>query len=144
MKEREVVVTGIGLLTALGSLSESWQHLLAGRSGIRLEQPFPDLPAHPMGFVGTQPTPFHSLLERTVAAAIADAELEPPLNDCGVVIGSSRSYQAEWEFFLRHPEVEIQHWSETLPGSGAIATARQLGATGPVLAPMAACASGIW
>ncbi|NJR24229.1 MAG: beta-ketoacyl-ACP synthase [Richelia sp. CSU_2_1] len=31
-----------------------------------------------------------------------------------------------------------------LPHMGAIAVARTLGATGPVLAPMAACATGIW
>ncbi|HBL12402.1 MAG TPA: beta-ketoacyl-ACP synthase, partial [Cyanobacteria bacterium UBA11162] len=36
------------------------------------------------------------------------------------------------------------HWLDTLPHQGAIATARQIGSTGPVLAPMAACATGIW
>jgi len=33
---------------------------------------------------------------------------------------------------------------DTLPHMGAIAAARQIGATGTVLAPMAACATGIW
>jgi 3-oxoacyl-[acyl-carrier-protein] synthase II len=134
----------MGLLTALGSRSESWQHLIAGKSGIRLEHLFPELPAYPLGLVGNQPIPFISLLNRTVAAAIADANLEPPLNDCGVVIGSSRSCQATWEFFLCHPQGERKDWLETLPGNGAIAAARKIGSTGPVLAPMAACASGIW
>ncbi|MDY6784185.1 MAG: beta-ketoacyl-ACP synthase [Cyanobacteriota bacterium] len=144
MKEKEVVVTGIGLLTALGALSESWQHLLAKESGIRLQQPFPQLPARPLALVGNQPSSFLSLLQRTVAATLRDANLEPPLSDCGVVIGSSRSSQGAWESFLRQSDGKLSNWLATLPGSGAIAAARQIESTGPVLAPMAACASGIW
>jgi 3-oxoacyl-[acyl-carrier-protein] synthase II len=37
-----------------------------------------------------------------------------------------------------------ENWLETLPHQGAIATARQIGTRGTVLAPMAACATGIW
>ncbi|MBE9224325.1 beta-ketoacyl-ACP synthase, partial [Phormidium sp. LEGE 05292] len=35
-------------------------------------------------------------------------------------------------------------WLESLPNMAAICAARQIGATGAVLAPMAACATGIW
>jgi 3-oxoacyl-[acyl-carrier-protein] synthase II len=38
----------------------------------------------------------------------------------------------------------LENWLETLPHQGAIATARQIGTRGTVLAPMAACATGIW
>jgi 3-oxoacyl-[acyl-carrier-protein] synthase II len=38
----------------------------------------------------------------------------------------------------------LEHWLDTLPHQAAIATARQIGSDGPVLAPMAACATGIW
>lgn len=48
------------------------------------------------------------------------------------------------ELFLTDPNINLENWLETLPHISAIATARQIGATGPVLAPMAACATGIW
>jgi 3-oxoacyl-[acyl-carrier-protein] synthase II len=44
----------------------------------------------------------------------------------------------------RYGITELEHWLDTLPNRAAIAAARQIGSTGPVLAPMAACATGIW
>ncbi|NEP61834.1 MAG: beta-ketoacyl-ACP synthase, partial [Symploca sp. SIO2G7] len=38
----------------------------------------------------------------------------------------------------------LENWLELLPHQAAIATARQVGTFGPVLAPMAACSTGIW
>jgi len=34
-----VVVTGIGLISSLGNLSQSWQRLLEGKTGITRQQP---------------------------------------------------------------------------------------------------------
>lgn len=151
----EVVVSGIGLVSALGALSLSWQHLLAGKSGIRLNQPFPELEARPLALIGETPADLKTLTHQVVADALQDAGLVPPLPDCGVVMGSSRSQQASWEKLARQmygdlppqPPLNkggLQRWLETLPHMGAIAAARQIGSTGPVLAPMAACATGIW
>ncbi|MBE9107458.1 beta-ketoacyl-ACP synthase, partial [Nostoc cf. edaphicum LEGE 07299] len=74
-----------------------------------------------------------------------------PLTDCAVVIGSSRSYQASWEMLAREmynanhfPVSSFGNWLDILPHMNAIAAARQIGASGIVLAPMAACATGIW
>ncbi len=175
----EVVVTGIGLVSALGKLKASWRSLLEAKSGIQYHQPFPDLPPRPLALVGQAPMSLGTLTQLVVAEAIQDAGLTTPLPDCGVVIGSSRSCQASWEQLARRlgnergdmgiwghgdvltkssdsrhlhvsgsssqlPIIDFEDWLDTLPNQAAIATARQIGSTGPVLAPMAACATGIW
>ncbi len=147
-----VVVTGIGLLSALGFLTSSWQSLLQGKSGIGLHQLFPELPPYPLGLINRQPIELTNLTKLVVAAAIKDAKLDLPLPQCGVVIGSSRGAQADWEQLATiqnnsnclFPIPNSPPWLETLPHQGAIATARYLGTAAPVLAPMAACATGIW
>jgi len=137
------------LVTALGSsVATTWERLLASESGLRLRQPFPELPARPLGMVNKNPAAVNDLLVPAVAEAIANAGLVPPLPDCGVVIGSSRSFQGVWEGWARDwfssESVPLEgKWLEALPHMAAVATARQIGATGPVLAPMAACATGL-
>ncbi len=150
----KIFVTGIGLISSLGTLETSWQHLIASRSGILLHQPFPELKPLPLALIGNKPAELVTLTRLVVVSALEDAGLEVPLLDCGVVIGSSRSQQALWEKLARftpppnplpvNGEGGIEGWLGMLPHIGAIAAARQIGATGPVLAPMAACASGIW
>lgn len=149
----KVCVTGIGLISALGgSLEDSWRNLLAGKSGIRLHQPFPEITPLPLGLIGQQPAGLTMLTQLVISSALQDAGLVLPLADCAVVIGSSRSYQASWEMLARQmyedaanlPVSSFGNWLDTLPHMNAIAAARQIGASGIVLAPMAACATGIW
>jgi len=149
----KVCVTGIGLVSALGgSLENSWRNLIAGKSGIRLHQPFPEITPLPLGLIGQQPSELTMLTQMVVASALQDSGLVAPLADCAVVIGSSRSYQASWEMLARQmhsdaknfPVSSFGNWLNTLPHINAIAAARQIGASGIVLAPMAACATGIW
>ena len=141
----DVVVTGIGLLSCLGSLTKTWSSLLAGESAIKLSQPFPELPPYPLGMINSQPSRLAGITRHIVAAALQDAQLTAPLPDCGVVIGSSRGCQADWEE-LAYPlkERQVSNWLATLPQQAAIATARYLQTSAPVLSPMAACATGIW
>ena len=145
-----VVVTGIGLVSALGkSLETSWRNLLLGKTGIKLHQLFPELGMIPLGLIAEKPSSLNTLTEIVVTSALEDAELGLPLFDCAVVIGSSRGYQASWEIIARqmHEQkhgFDLDNWLNTLPSMNAIAVARQIGATGAVLAPMAACATGIW
>ncbi|WP_009630568.1 beta-ketoacyl-ACP synthase [Synechocystis sp. PCC 7509] len=146
---QDVVVTGIGLVSALGNnLAANWQQLIAGNSAIKLHQPFPELPPLPLGLIGDQPICLKTLTSQVVSNAIADSGLNIPLTDCGVVIGSSRSYQASWELLAKKFALNNEFDSdclEILPHMNAIAVARQIGASlVPVLAPMAACATGIW
>jgi 3-oxoacyl-[acyl-carrier-protein] synthase II len=150
----EVVVTGIGFASVLGNLETSWKYLLSGKSGLQLRQPFPELQPLPLGMLAESPTDFLELTERVVTVALEDAGLTPPLPDCGVVIGSSRSQQGNLEHlslaWKSSPSVggrqslSSTNWLNSLPHMGAIAAARQIGSTGVVLAPMAACATGIW
>jgi 3-oxoacyl-[acyl-carrier-protein] synthase II len=144
----DVAVTGIGLRCCLGSLTESWQRLLAGDSGLKIHQPFPELPPQPLGLIGDRLTSLAGLTQLLVADALADAGLEPPLPDCGIAIGSSRGCQGIWEQLARqwHQEksVSLAEIGAILPHQAAIAAARQIGSCGPALSPMAACATGIW
>jgi 3-oxoacyl-[acyl-carrier-protein] synthase II len=147
--DRDVVVTGIGLVSALGdNLEANWQQLIAGNSAVRLHQPFPELPPLPLALIGKQPIALKTLTAKVVSQAIADSGLNLPLTDCGVVIGSSRSYQASWELLAKKFYLDGEIDSdclEILPHRNAIAVAQQIGASlVPVLAPMAACATGIW
>jgi 3-oxoacyl-[acyl-carrier-protein] synthase II len=149
-----VVVTGIGLVSALGTSPEDcWQQLIAGSSGIRFHQPFPELEPLPLALIGQQSASVRMLSQLVVASALTDAQLVPPLPDCGVVIGSSRSYQGLWEQMAlgrrqgaesKGQSVYLEDWLDTLPHMNAISVAREIGAQGIVLAPMAACATGIW
>lgn len=140
------------MVSPLGtSLEATWQKLISGKSGICLHQPFPELKPFPLGLIGSQPAGLKLLTQLVVASALEDAGLVPPLPDCGVVIGSSRSHQASWEQLARQAsiqknsaDVDLEHWLDILPHMSAIAVARQLHSTGVVLAPMAACATGIW
>jgi 3-oxoacyl-[acyl-carrier-protein] synthase II len=158
----KVVVTGIGLVSALGSLDTTWKQLLAKETGIRLSQPFAELAATPLALIGSKPTDLEFLTNTTVLAALADARLEPPLLDCGVSVGSSRGNQAKWEWLMRKREQEIgkreqetrdkslktgwllESWLETLPNAAAVIAARLIQTQTVVLSPMAACATGIW
>ena len=152
----QVVVTGIGLRSALGTLPTSWKKLLLGRSGIKLYQPFPQQKPQLLGLIRPKPSHLSELTQILLTEALKDAGLTPPLPDCGVVIGSSRGYQAQWEEFAAQQYYYQQNYSTKkpvnsavpvpnfLPHMAAINTANFIGSNGPVLAPMAACATGLW
>ncbi|MEO1068179.1 MAG: beta-ketoacyl-ACP synthase [Cyanobacteria bacterium J06638_6] len=136
------MVSGLGLVTAIGPTVETtWERLLAGKSAIVLRQPFPESPLRPMALVGQQPADLHELLGPAVAAAIADAQLPRALPGCGVVIGSSRGFQGRWEQLAQGSADHA--WLDSMPHMGAVSVARQIQSVGPVLAPMAACATGL-
>ena len=170
----DVVVTGIGLVSALGTLETSWKRLLSGESGIERDQPFLELERRPLALIGAKPADLISLIRQVLADALQDANLSLPLPDCGIAIGSSRGFQASLEQLasvgIRHSEEERGKNEEErgkkkdgralpitdhqlpitdsqfvnfLPHMGAMAVARAIGSTGPVLAPMAACATGL-
>ncbi|MGB3265531.1 MAG: beta-ketoacyl-ACP synthase [Microcoleus sp.] len=160
----DVVVTGIGLVSALGTLENSWKKLLSANCGIRKHQPFLELYPQPLALIGTKPADFIALIQQVLADALHDANLTLPLPDCGIAIGSSRGFQANLEMLLRGKKQEGREFPmpdsqcpipnsqllipdaqfvDFLPHMGAIAAARAIGSAGPVLAPMAACATGL-
>ena len=112
----DVVVTGIGLVSALGSLETTWRYLLAGRSGIQKQQPFVELEPRPLALIAAKPSSLALLTQQVVTAALKDAGLLPPLVDCGVVVGSSRGNQAQWEQLARKRLSEvIAEWADPSP-----------------------------
>ncbi len=135
-------------MTALGrSASETWKDLLRGKSGLVLSQPFPGLPPLPLGMVEGSIVPLTDLLRWAVTEAVRDAQMPLPDSDCGVVIGSSRGFQAQWETLAKDyltQNTPPQDWLNTLPAMASRSIAQFMGTTGPVLAPMAACATGLW
>jgi 3-oxoacyl-[acyl-carrier-protein] synthase II len=141
-----IVITGIGFRSALGDRTSTWQCILDGRLAITLQQPFLDLPPLPLALIDFQPQHVLKLTQTVVAEAILDAGLNLPLPNCGVTIGSSRSCQSDWENFISNPATppNLTTWLDTLPHSPAIETARYIGSRTALLAPMAACATGIW
>ncbi|MEM9977171.1 MAG: beta-ketoacyl-ACP synthase [Cyanobacteria bacterium P01_D01_bin.2] len=138
----DVVVTGIGLWTALGTtVQTTWSNLLAGRSAIALRQPFLSLPAMPLAMAGKVPADPEDLVIAAVKAAMADAGLAPPLANGGLVVGSSRSYLNRWETMAGGTPAG---WLAALPCGLSSQVAQLVAPQGPVLAPMAACATGLW
>lgn len=154
----KVVVTGMGLVSALApSLDKTWQKLLAGESGIGQYQPFPEIPTQPLALLGSQPSRLEDLLQLAVSEAVRDAGLSPPIKSCGVVIGSSRGFQSQWEEQAADNLHTLgEHcWADSLLApptdiaqlysmSPATLVAQSIAAQGPILAPRAACATGIW
>jgi len=145
----DVIITGIGLRSCLGSLQTTRSQILQGRSGIESLEIFPQLPAYPLGLISSQPSKIGQLTQSILLDTLKDAGLQIPLDKTGVVIGSSRGCQAIWENLAT--EISSQqanntqlNWLQTLPHQPAIIAGNYLQTTQPVLAPMAACATGIW
>ncbi len=146
-----VVVTGIGLRCCLGPLQPAWQRLLKGETGIGLHQPFSIFSPLPMGLTSDKPTGLLELTRSILQDTLTDSGLDGDLSACGVVVGSSRSFQGVWEglsselqgFIPLHP-YPLENWLLTLPHGPALEVARIIGSQGPVSAPMAACVTGMW
>lgn len=154
-----VVVTGLGLTTALAPTAlTTWQKLMAGESAIALRQPFLDLAPGPLAMGGKRPVDLRALTRRVVGEAWVDAGLERGEGEkgegekgriaCGVVMGSSRSCLRDLETMAGEqramPGQVRGDWLAALPSEPALVAARRVGCEGPVLAPMAACATGVW
>jgi 3-oxoacyl-[acyl-carrier-protein] synthase II len=127
MSSRQVVVTGIGLRSALGNLGQTWQQLLWGQSAIALLQPFPEIQPLPLAMLGKHPANLTDLVRQVTAEALEDANLSVPLADCGVVIGSSRSHQAQWEQLARRGGHRHRHHDSSGLDSGNGTKSRTLG-----------------
>ncbi|MGB5917319.1 MAG: beta-ketoacyl-ACP synthase [Phormidesmis sp.] len=161
--DQDVVVTGIGLTTALGETAlTTWARLMAGESAIALRQPFLDLDPGPLAMIGKAPVNLSAMTRRLALAAWKDAGLSFGAgagadgddwgsdwgSNCGTVVGSSRSHLQVLEdmaFQQRQRPDQIKgDWLSSLAHTPALTVAQTVGARGPLLAPMAACATGVW
>lgn len=144
---KTVVVTGIGMMTAIASGRENtWQSLLVNKSGIKFDHQL-QLPVARINCLeDSHSSRSQDLLEKATLEAISDADLEIPLLNCGVVIGSSRSNQRELEIILDSPKQDLlEHkWWQCQPANLSAQIANLLQTQAPVFAPMAACATANW
>ncbi|MFN8967480.1 MAG: beta-ketoacyl-ACP synthase [Pseudanabaena sp.] len=144
---KTVVVTGIGMMTAIASGRENtWQKLLENKSGIKFDHQL-QLPVARINCLeDSHSSRSQDLLEKATLEAISDADLEIPLLNCGVVIGSSRSNQRELEIILDSPKQDLLEykWWQCQPANLSAQIANLLQTQAPVFAPMAACATANW
>jgi 3-oxoacyl-[acyl-carrier-protein] synthase II len=160
-----VVISGIGLMTPLGADRETtWKRLLAGDRGIvalTAHDLHPGTTANPAPtpwIGGPVPWPEHCraelqagldpvlVLTRAVAAeALADARISPAeLADprCGCVFGTSKGGLHTVDRLQRNA-ADASAFGEVWPSNAATQLVRDYGLTGPSLAPVAACATGL-
>ncbi|GAB4335768.1 MAG: beta-ketoacyl-[acyl-carrier-protein] synthase family protein [Desulfobulbaceae bacterium] len=136
-EKRQAVITGCGALTALGDLDNTWDGLMAGRSGLR-PTAIPGIPTvYPMGRVDLPGVGYGSarrlamLLDHSIGRFAADAPLPP---DCDLIVSTTKGAADE---LLDNPEdPRGQPWqlAEMIAG--------QAGCTGHLQTVSAACASG--
>jgi 3-oxoacyl-[acyl-carrier-protein] synthase II len=164
---RRVVVTGIGLVTPLGTGTEAtWQGVVTGRSGIRRITRF-DTSGMPVQIAGEVPD-FEAerwidrkearrtdlFVQYALAAAemaVADAGLPLPLAEpartgviVGVGMGGITTLEEAYEAFTRREFRRISPFfiPRIIPNMAAGHVALRFGARGPNFATTSACASG--
>jgi 3-oxoacyl-[acyl-carrier-protein] synthase II len=166
-RRRRVVVTGVGLVTPLGTgTEENWQALMAGRSGIRQITRF-DASVLPARVAGEVPDfDPHRFIERkdikkmdifiqyamgAAQMAVSQSGLADPLgapDRCGVIVGVGMGGLATLEEAYHHFQaLEIRRVSpfffpRLIPNMAAGQIALRFGARGPSYATTSACASG--
>jgi 3-oxoacyl-[acyl-carrier-protein] synthase II len=158
------VVTGIGALTPLGrSAPETWEGLVAGRSGVGPITRF-DASGLPVRIAGEvrgfdaaavlgvkrayRSARFSQLAVAAAREAVADASLEAEPARLGVVVNCAVAgvpeTQANVEAWQRGGARAVSPYyvPSTIPNMAACEVAIDLGAHGPVNASALACASG--
>ncbi len=166
-KRRRVVITGLGAMTPLGlTMQETWEGLLAGRSGIAKITQFDasDLPVYIAGelkgFQGREYINFKEarrmsrcsqVAVATAQEALRDAKLELPLADeerVGVVVGSGvggfpRALEGIETYRTKGIErVSPFSLTSTLVNMPSHHVSLWSGAKGPISTVVAACATG--
>jgi 3-oxoacyl-[acyl-carrier-protein] synthase II len=164
---RRVVVTGVGLVTPLGTGTErNWEALVAGRSGVRGVTRFdasnlavriagevPDF--EPERFIGRKDMKkMDVFIQYAVAAsqmAMDEAGLEMPLTRperagviVGVGMGGLESLQAAYPYFASQDVRRVSPFfiPKLIPNMASGHIAMRYGARGPSYATTSACASG--
>ena len=164
---RRVVVTGVGLVTPLGTGTEAnWQGLVAGRSGVRAISRF-DASGLPARIAGEVPDfvperfierkelkKMDMFIQYAVAAAqmaVEESALRLPLADAervGVIVGVGIGGIVTFEDASRHlvgfdaRRVSPFFIPKLIPNMAAGHIALRFGARGPSYATTSACASG--
>ena len=167
-KSCRIVVTGIGLCTPLGHDREStWQGLLSGRSATRwLSAPHwtdnSRMAGAPVCFPKDRPfrhtEPIVELALTTANESLVDSGLDRQRLEqkcVGVVFGTSKGGFHTFSRLMverrtdagipgRPESIENSaDWLDVFPGRAAAAIGSLVGGYGPILCPVAACATGL-
>jgi 3-oxoacyl-[acyl-carrier-protein] synthase II len=155
--KRRVVVTGLGILSAIGDGVETfWTNLCAGRTGIGRLTRFD--PADMRSPLAASAVPFEEdvpegttltdkMAIHAAREALSDAGLENLPDGAGVAIGTGVSGLPESEdVWLAHLEGQrlskgLRAFTRHLPATMADVLAKRFGATGPVQSVVNACSS---
>ena len=167
-KPCRIVVTGIGLCTPLGPDRESsWQGLLSGRSATRwLAAPLwterSQMAGAPVCLPKDRPfrhrEPIIELALTTANESLLDAGLDRQLLEqqcAGIVFGTSKGGFHTFSRLLAEQRTDVGHslrskshensadWLDVFPNRAAAAIGSMVGGYGPILCPIAACATGL-
>ena len=163
-----IVVTGIGLCTPLGTDREStWQGVLSGQSATRWLSPpqWTDssrMAGAPVRLPQARPfrhrEPIIELALTTAKESLLDAGLDDETlkQQCvGVVFGTSKGGFHTFSRLLAEQRTDVGHssrpessensadWLDVFPNRAAAAIGSMVGGYGPMLCPVAACATGL-
>ncbi len=153
MKDGSVAITGLGLVSSLGAgVTESLQTLLTGRPVGPTAEPLPsDVPGAPPAFrvdAALEPDPDLTRTSRLALAAVREA-IGPRALDhgrVGVVLGTTVGCSFNGEAFYRAyrsgQEPDLGAVERYLRNDLARLVARRIGARGPAVTVVNACASG--
>lgn len=155
MSYRRVVITGLGVVSPLGSGKDRfWKALTGGKTGYRRVRSFDPSPYRTT--VGGEvrdvsPRSIPSFAVRAAQDALSDAGIDAASLDAarsGAVMGTTSGdclvLQAEVELYLqeRSHETFMRRCLPFFPGSAAAAVSRALGLRGPCVTVTSACAAG--
>lgn len=164
-----IAITGIGLCTPLGADREtSWRGLVAGQSAVRrLDAPWwteeSPLAGAPVRFSSQRshrhPEPLVELALQTAAESLLDASLDRETlkqTNVGVVFGTSKGGLHTFSRLMHESRSNCQidsvntcrlskpeDWLDVFPNQAAMSIQKLIGGYGPVICPVAACATGL-
>lgn len=153
-----VLITGIGLWTPLGSDRETtWQSLIRGKSASRWLSPpqwtgttaLAGAPCQmPPECTDSGVDPVVALARRTTAEAVCDADLDARIlssETTGVVFGTSKGGLHTAARLETEASSDLNHhaWWDVWANAAARSVAAVFDCHGPVMAPVAACATGL-
>jgi 3-oxoacyl-(acyl-carrier-protein) synthase len=158
--DEPIVITGIGLITALGNDREStWQGIQRGECAIDWIRGLRGIPDESMFGAQIQlpesdecPTELKALQfgRRATREAIADAAIDwsivdPARTGCAISghMGDTRGIEIHCSDLVVSEEDPFPWWSQIMPNSACSTIAREWGLNGPRLCHSTACASGL-